>query len=362
MTEVLAEIPVRTRAINIVILIIVIRSHFDIRTRMDGTNDGDPDGQQRTVDDKRRNVLKLTGVGVGLAGIAGATSVGAMGGDDKDENGDDKGDDDTGKNDGSDGENGDSDHFIADLVDPTFGYPLAADETDDLSLEHVVTATIEEGPGAHPNFPTEEFGGEGMDGPPSGTETPNGTTSTPTGTETGTDTNGTPGGSGEIPAEFFFDPVGLHVEPDDLVHFANALGTHTITAFHEKFSEPEFEMPTRVPEGVPGFTSPPIVQDESWVYQFVEPGVYDYLCFPHLGLGMVGRIVVFDPEKHNLDDEAFAEPETGGLLPNVERVLTAPELDPAHIVENCTVAWADLTLDGAGTDTDNGMATTTTDE
>lgn len=335
---------------------------------MDRTNNDDSNGQQRTVDDKRRKVLKLTGVGVGLAGIAGATSVGALGGDEKD-GGDDKdggdGKDGDGKNDGSDNGNGDSDHFIADLVDPTFGYPLAADETDDLSLEHVVAATIEEGPGAHPNFPTEDFGDEGMGAPPGGPGTPNGTPSTPTGTDT--DSTATPGGAGEIPIEFFFDPVGLHVEPDDLVHFADVFGLHTITAFHEKFSDPQFEMPTRVPEGVPGFTSPPLVSDESWVYQFVEPGVYDYFCFPHLGLGMVGRIVVYDPEKHDLDDEAFAEPEMGGLPPNAERVLSAPELDPTHIVESCTVAWADLTLDGSGTDTetgtetDDGTATTTSE-
>lgn len=329
---------------------------------MEGNDDSESDGHQRSVDnERRRNVLKLTGVGVGLAGVAGVTGAGALGGGDDDgddDNGEDSNGDDNGEKD--DG-NGDDDHFIADLVDPTFGYPLAADETDDLSLQHVVEATIEEGSGAHPNFPTEDFGGEGMEGTPGGvTGTPTGTPSTPTGTaETATSTDDTQGESGEIPAEFFFDPVGLHVEPDDLVHFADIGGLHTITAFHEKFSEPEFPMPTRVPEGVPGFTSPPLVPTESWVYQFTEPGVYDYFCFPHLGLGMVGRIVVFDPEMHDLDDEAFAEPETDSLLPNAERVLTAPELDPANIVENCTVAWADLTLDGAATETATETGTDT---
>lgn len=73
--------------------------------------------------------------------------------------------------------------------------------------------------------------------------------------------------------------------------------------YHEKFSEPDFELLTRVPDGVPGFTSPPLTPGESWVYEFETPGVYNYFCFPHLGLGMVGRIVVFDPEKHDLDDE-----------------------------------------------------------
>ncbi|MFC7008204.1 cupredoxin domain-containing protein [Halalkalicoccus salilacus] len=86
--------------------------------------------------------------------------------------------------------------------------------------------------------------------------------------------------------EFVFEPVGLHVEPGSVVNFRNVSVEHTATAFHEKWSNPELEFPTRVPDGVPGFTSPPYVADESWLYRFTTKGVYDLLCFPHLGLGM----------------------------------------------------------------------------
>lgn len=106
-----------------------------------------------------------------------------------------------------------------------------------------------------------------------------------------------------------------------------------MTAFHEKFSTQHREAPTRVPDGVPGFTSPPLIPDESWLYQFVEKGVYDILCLPHLPAGMVMRVVVMDPEKDSVDDEAFSEPSAGPVPPNANAVLDADELDPSYIVD-----------------------------
>jgi plastocyanin len=216
------------------------------------------------------------------------------------------------ENGNDDDENGSEDHFIADLVDPVFGYPLASSETDDVELENVVDLMVEEGGGSHEEFPLQPA-------------------------EDGS-------GQSEVPAEFFFDPVGLHVKPDALVHFNVVNHLHTVTAFHEKFHEPNLDMPTRIPAGVPGFTSPPVTPDESWIYQFTTKGVYDYLCLPHLGLGMVGRIVVFDPGEDDIEDDMFAAPSAGELPPNVDGVFSADELDPANIVEEGTVAWEDLTL------------------
>ena len=312
---------------------------------------------QRVVDWPRRSILKLAGAGVGMAGLGGAMAVSATGDDQKTD--DDKDDGKTKKDAGYD-------HFLSDLVDPTFGYPLASDETDDLKLKHVVDVTLEEGPGAHAGFPTEDFGEPPaeMEGMTNGTvETPAESVGTPNGTGGApTTTDGPPSGPGEIPVEFFFDPVGLWVKPGALVHFKDILALHTVTAFHEKFSEPGFEIPNRIPEGVPGFTSPPLVPDESWVYKFETPGVYDYFCLPHLGLGMVGRIVVFDPDTCNIEDDVFTVPEADGLSPNVELVLTAPELDPAYIVEHKKVAWSDITIGGESMGTDTATETETPTE
>ena len=256
-----------------------------------------------TINSHRRRLLKLAGAGAGLATIGGMSMpvVGHEG----------EAATDTGGSESSTASA--AEHFIADLVDPVFGYPLSMGESDDLSLDHVVEATIEEGQGVHENFPQEPD-------------------------------EGAPGQFVEIPAEFIFDPVGLHVEPGSLVHFNLTAGLHTVTAFHEKFSDPHLDIPTRVPENVPGFTSPPLTPGESWVYQFCERGVYDYLCFPHLGLGMVGRIVVFDQDEDDIESDQFRAQDADGLFPNVQRVLDADELDPANIVDVGSVSWDELTL------------------
>lgn len=166
------------------------------------TDDNDFEGDSGSlIDWPRRNVLKLAGVGV--AGLGGAMAATATEGDSDDEKTD------GGKDDEKD-EKDDDEHFISDLADPTFGYPLAADETDDLDLKYVVNVTREEGMGAHPRFPTEDFGeppGEGEGGEsestPASVDPP----------ETPTEMDVTPSGPSEIPAGFFFDPVGLWVKP-----------------------------------------------------------------------------------------------------------------------------------------------------
>lgn len=286
-------------------------------------NRQETDEQVNEISDwSRRNVLKITGVGAGLATLGGMSMTGA--GQEDGETPTPSGGNETTT------ETAQADHFVADLVDPVFGYPLAQGETDDLDIEHIVDVTVEEGDGAHENFPQEPD-------------------------------EESPGEMMEVPAEFFFDPVGLHVEPDDLVHFNTVAGLHTVTAFHDKFVEPELEIPMRVPEAVPGYTSPPMMPGESWVYQFTEKGVYDYFCFPHLGLGMVGRIVVLDPEEDDVESDEFAAPTAGELFPNDERVLSSGELDPANIVEAGSVAWSDLTLPEQTTPTVTPTETETTE-
>ncbi len=187
-------------------------------------------------------------------------------------------------------------------IDTIYGAPYAAGETVPSGLvDHTVTLHIHEGPGDHPDFPLEESGDE-------------------------------------IPAEFFFDPAGLHVRPGEIVNFTIHNGLHTVTAFHSKFSEPPFfTLPDRVPTSN-GFTSPPMSVDDSWLYRFTKQGVYDILCLPHLELGMVMRIVVSGDD--NVPDDPY-----GPLpIPNAGAVLGAPELTPENIVNEGSVPWADLSL------------------
>jgi len=248
-------------------------------------------------------MLKLAGAGSALGALTQPSVIGAAQEDDD-------------GSDGDDGEGGDEgtggSHFVADWMDPTFGYPLAADETDDVDIEHAVEMYTQSGEGAHASFPRSPE-------------------------------------QEDVPFEFAFDPVGVQVEPDDIVSFQSTGGEHTATAFHEKYSNPEIAIPTRIPDEIPGFTSPPIVDGESWLYQFPTKGVYDILCLPHYALGMVMRVVVFDPDEDDIEDVTFAAPTAGDLSANVDAVLSSEELDPANIVDAGTVAWEELTIEVEGT-------------
>ncbi|NIB99015.1 plastocyanin/azurin family copper-binding protein [Halobacterium sp. R2-5] len=268
-------------------------------------NHDEPTGDaDRTLGDwTRRTVLKLTGGGVALGAFAGGNALAQQDDGEGDGGGSSSGEE--SQEDGTD-----DSALVDDLVDPTWGYPLAADETDSVGVEYVVEMVTEEGDGAHENFPADPSSGD------------------------------------SAPFEFYFDPVGVRLDPGTVVKFVSTAGEHTATAFHEKYTNPVLSVPTRIPDDVPGFTSPPIVGGEAWLYQFETRGVYDVLCLPHLGLGMVMRAVVFDPEEDDAEDDAFAAPDAGDLPPNVQQVFDAPELDPANIVDEGSVAWADLTLGG----------------
>jgi len=262
------------------------------------------------TDWSRRNVLKLSGAGVGLAAVGGVSL--AAGQDDDDDEGQEGTETPTGTV-GTAEETGGA--LVDDLIDPTFGYPLAADETGAVSVDSTVDLVSEQGEGAHAEFPV------------------------------------SPQSEGAFGFEFYFDPVGVRVEPDEVVQFTVESGEHTVTALHEKFSIPERQIPTRVPDESPGFTSPPVLGGESWVYQFPTEGVYDVLCLPHFGFGMVARIVV---AASDTDEGSFEAPTEGELPPNAATVFAAEELDPANIVSEGTIAWADLTLEPVAGGTPGG--------
>lgn len=255
----------------------------------DGRNEG-------SFDRSRRTVLKAVGAGTALSALVG---VGAASGH------------------GSGGKGTTSDCWCLPCIDRLAGYTALADENESgwpTQPDHVVDMYIEPRQVLFQQVPSEE---------------------------TDVEPGATPGGpeEEEFP-DFFFDPVGLHVEPGDVVDFYNeSAGLHTITAFTPRFSEPPyFELPQRIPDGSPPFSSPPVAADEHWLYKFDEPGVYDVLCLPHLDLGMVMRLVV--------DEDDFEEPEGNeDLPPAVQTVFGAPEMSVENIVEEGSVAWDDLTVE-----------------
>ena len=239
----------------------------------------------------RRSVMKAFGVGTAVSALGGTAA----------------------------GQPGRGNNGRGTRIDEVYGAPYAAgDNVPSGLVDHLVELHIHPGDATHEGFPV-------PDGPDGDNQD-------------------------DLP-ETFFDPVGLHVSPGEIVQFTtHGDGLHTVTAFDPKFNEPPFLLlPDRVPTEY-GFTSPPVTEGDSWLYKFTTKGVYDLFCLPHVSLGMVMRIVVFDPKEDSLDDPTFNEPPAdpqAPLPPAAKTVLTDGALDPVNIVGKGEVPWADLSL-GSG--------------
>ncbi|MFC7098141.1 plastocyanin/azurin family copper-binding protein [Halobaculum marinum] len=187
------------------------------------------------------------------------------------------------------------------------------------------------------------------------------------------------------PADFFYEPTGLHVEPGDVLRYVFTTPDHNVVAMH-----PAYGMQRRVPIGVAAFSSPllgwrpdsipgdmvdpPVEGEESdadseegegpvpdeWTVTLDTPGVYDLVCSPHEGFGMAMRVVVGDVTEtafETTDPDALPEPRAGPV--GLARVtLTDPALQPEAIVEAGRVEWSDLAAvqssGGDGGESENG--------
>lgn len=180
------------------------------------------------------------------------------------------------------------------------------------------------------------------------------------------------------PADFFYQPTGLHVQPGDVVKFVFVTPDHSVVSYH-----PAFGMRRRTPTGVKAFSSPirgwhpdSIPDDQieppaemggggesgeaeegggcgpvpdTWLHAFETPGVYDILCSPHEAFGMAMRVVVGDVTEapfETSDPDALSEPRAGpvGLA---RATLTDPALQPSNIVSEGQVAWESLRVNQA---------------
>ena len=108
-----------------------------------------------------------------------------------------------------------------------------------------------------------------------------------------------------------FDPEIVYVEPGGTVTWTNESSNHSATAYH-----PDDDEPRRVPAEAESWDTGVIRKTgRTASHTFETPGVYDYFCIPHEGLGMVATVVVGDPDP---DDQAGLEP-PGGDLPRSAR-------------------------------------------
>jgi len=134
-------------------------------------------------------------------------------------------------------------------------------------------------------------GGMGTDTP--GTETADGETTAP-----GTDGTGTDGGTATVEmvtdgSDYYFDPIGLAVEPGTTVTWTNESGSHSSTAYAESLDAADV---TRIPADAEPWNSETISEEGATFEHTPEvEGTYDYFCIPHKTLDMIGRLVVGEP-------------------------------------------------------------------
>lgn len=89
------------------------------------------------------------------------------------------------------------------------------------------------------------------------------------------------------------DPVGLYVEPGQIVRWRSFKGGATITAFHPANGNREL----RIPEGAKPFNSELLgtYANNVFEWRFDKEGTYDYCSSRQERLGIVGRIIVGKP-------------------------------------------------------------------
>ncbi|MFP4175145.1 MAG: plastocyanin/azurin family copper-binding protein [Halobacteriales archaeon] len=143
-------------------------------------------------------------------------------------------------------------------------------------------------------------------------------------------------------SEYYFDPIGLHVEPGDTVRWVNVEGSHSSTAYEEGNGGAE---ETRIPEGAEAWNSDTLSeQGATFEYTFEEEGTYDYFCIPHKTLGMIGRIVCGEP----------GGPAEEGEIPDIDGLESGEFPSSDDIVEGGALSYPFTGLGGEGGDGGDG--------
>lgn len=113
-----------------------------------------------------------------------------------------------------------------------------------------------------------------------------------------------------------FDPHIVWIEQGGTVTWEWASGAHDTAAYHPDNSD----LPLRIPEEADPWDSEMLMREgETFVRTFDIPGVYDYFCSPHQHRGMVGSIIVGQPDPK--DQLGLASPQDN--LPQEARTLLA---------------------------------------
>jgi len=134
-------------------------------------------------------------------------------------------------------------------------------------------------------------------------------------------------------------PAVVWVEPGATVTWNVTEGSHSVTAYH-----PDFDRPLRVPEAGTPFDSGILPAGESFQHTFEAPGVYNYFCRPHEGLGMVGLVVVGQPQS-GPGTSAVDDLELSAAAQSLTQLLDVAGIVTSEGGTTNAYAWQDATWD-----------------
>ncbi|MCH8016780.1 MAG: hypothetical protein IH917_09170 [Acidobacteria bacterium] len=90
---------------------------------------------------------------------------------------------------------------------------------------------------------------------------------------------------------FYYDPIGLYVDPGQTVRWTSRPPSFSVVAFHPDNDNHEL----RIPERAEPFDSKILGRSPTFEWTFEVEGTYDYYSRNYEYLGMVGRIIVGKP-------------------------------------------------------------------
>ncbi|AKH98794.1 plastocyanin [Hoeflea sp. IMCC20628] len=132
----------------------------------------------------------------------------------------------------------------------------------------------------------------------------------------------------------WFSPRGLAVAAGTTVRFVNRDpgNSHTATAYHPSL----YGRLRRIPAAAMPWDSDFLLPDDMFEIKLRVPGVYDFYCIPHEMGGMIGRIVVGEPDDPGWEgpaaDTGDVMPEVLASLPSVDQIFASRrvEREPAE--------------------------------
>ena len=105
-----------------------------------------------------------------------------------------------------------------------------------------------------------------------------------------------------------FEPHVVRVTPGGTVTWELESGSHDTTAYH-----PDNDQPQLVPDGATAWDSSLLSEaGATFEHTFETEGVYHYYCTPHESVGMIGSVIVGEPDAHGqpaLEDPPADKPE-----------------------------------------------------